>query len=245
MSPSRRCEARPTSSSTSIRGDRRHRRLPARARDFPAYLDWLAAPAARAARCAASSTNRRMRCRRRRCSTRTCAASGRPGWCLTSASAPTSCRSGSRTPRRRPNAVRARPLRSAGCCRQGVRSVARLHPGMARLPKWRAKISGVVAYANPDWTIADHPALGRACHRVLRLGPRGVGLGLSGLHADRRPRPLGRDGEGNRRGSQRRRAERSCSIATPSAYTGPDISALPQWPICEMLIHRRMSRCGG
>jgi predicted TIM-barrel fold metal-dependent hydrolase len=59
------------------------------------------------------------------------------------------------------------------------------HAPSSRLPNVNAKISGVVAYAGPDWTVDTHPPVCRARDRELRLGPRRLGLGPPGRHPHR------------------------------------------------------------
>ena len=64
---------------------------------------------------------------------------------------------------------------------------------IARRPNVVGKISGVVAYADPDnWTVESAASLCRAHDRRLRLGPRRLGQRLAGLHAGRRAIDLDR-----------------------------------------------------
>ena len=78
---------------------------------------------------------------------------------------------------------------------------------IARRPNVAGKISGVVAYADPDELDGrDAAALCRAHDRRLRLGPRRLGQRLAGLHAGRRAVDLGRGHPCADRRRQRRRA---------------------------------------
>ncbi len=76
-----------------------------------------------------------------------------------------------------------------------------------RCPNVACKISGLVAYAGANWTADDLAALGGACHCVLRLGPRGLGRRLAGVHADGELEAVG-GGVGSSCWPARRTAER-------------------------------------